>query len=357
MITDITVENYRLFEKLEVKGMTRVTLLVGQNNSGKSSLLEAIYLLVNGIGAHFALFDILNQRGEFADDFDNRSRYFKIRHLFRDHKLAKESQVKISATGSRSYGTLTIDTSKAGGERLANVTGPRGAALKVKYADKTIIVLTFNDELDVFELDANQNIRMEYGLTYFDSDLEHRFVTPFNFNVDDLSTLWDNIILTSKEDSILEAIQILEPNIQRLGFTGRRETPSDIIVKTKNYDSPLPISSMGGGMRQILTVAIALANCEGGTLLVDDIDTGLHHTALTNMWKVVIETAKKLDVQVFATTHNWDCVASLHEALKELGDDESGSMFRLDKQDNLTWVVPYDRRTLGIAVEHNVEVR
>ncbi|MCP4366668.1 MAG: ATP-binding protein, partial [Deltaproteobacteria bacterium] len=46
MLKDITIENYRLFEKFHLEGMTQINLLVGTNNSGKSSLLEAIYLLV-----------------------------------------------------------------------------------------------------------------------------------------------------------------------------------------------------------------------------------------------------------------------------------------------------------------------
>ncbi|HHC24806.1 MAG TPA: ATP-binding protein [Desulfobacterales bacterium] len=42
-------------------------------------------------------------------------------------------------------------------------------------------------------------------------------------------------------------------------------------------------------------------------LLIDEIDTGLHFTVMENMWRLITQTAKRLDVQVFATTHNSDC--------------------------------------------------
>ena len=61
MLRDITIENYRLFEEFHLEGMTRVNLLVGMNNSGKSSLLEAIYLLMNSENS-VALSEVLSKR-------------------------------------------------------------------------------------------------------------------------------------------------------------------------------------------------------------------------------------------------------------------------------------------------------
>jgi predicted ATPase len=61
----------------------------------------------------------------------------------------------------------------------------------------------------------------------------------------------------------------------------------------------------------MLAMAIAITHCKGGILLVDEIDTGLHYTVMAEMWKLIYNAAKELDVQVFATTHSYDCVYSL----------------------------------------------
>lgn len=57
----------------------------------------------------------------------------------------------------------------------------------------------------------------------------------------------------------------------------------------------------------MLGLALAIVNARNGFLLVDEIDTGLHFSAMYDMWKLIWKTAKRLNVQVFATTHNSDC--------------------------------------------------
>ena len=74
----------------------------------------------------------------------------------------------------------------------------------------------------------------------------------------------------------------------------------------------------------MLTLALSLASAKGGFLLIDEIETGLHYSVHRNMWRLVIETAKRLDVQVFATTHSKDCleaIARLHEELPDLAGE------------------------------------
>ena len=81
MLRDITVENYRLFEKFQLEGMTQVNLLVGVNNSGKSSLLEAIYLLVNSKDQG-ALFHILDNRFMIRSNVRSRADMSELSDLF-----------------------------------------------------------------------------------------------------------------------------------------------------------------------------------------------------------------------------------------------------------------------------------
>jgi AAA15 family ATPase/GTPase len=79
---------------------------------------------------------------------------------------------------------------------------------------------------------------------------------------------------------------------------------------------------MGDGMRRILTLAITEIVAEGGVLLVDEIDTGLYYRAQTNLWRLLIQTAQRLNVQIFATTHSWDCVKSFQQASEEVSELE-----------------------------------
>jgi AAA15 family ATPase/GTPase len=128
-------------------------------------------------------------------------------------------------------------------------------------------------------------------------------------------------------------------------------------LKVERGDDPVPLGSMGDGMYRIFALTLSLVSSENGVLLVDEIDTGLHYKALTKMWRLVIETAKKLNVQVFATTHSWDCLASFQAVLTEEKEETIGSVFRLERTNDRIGYVAYTGEELAVAVDHDIEVR
>lgn len=102
-------------------------------------------------------------------------------------------------------------------------------------------------------------------------------------------------------------------SIEKIAFLGREgpRSTGGVVVKLKNSDARLPIGSLGDGVRRLLSLSLAVISASGGYLMVDEIDTGLHHSVMENMWRMVITTSKRLNVQVFATTHSQDCINSL----------------------------------------------
>src|SRR6202034_3737992 len=86
---------------------------------------------------------------------------------------------------------------------------------------------------------------------------------------------------------------------------------SSIFVKCTGIDERIPIGSMGDGIWCLLGIALHLVATRNGVLLIDEIDTGLHYSVMETMWKLVLKTAERLDIQVFATTHSRDCYEAL----------------------------------------------
>ncbi|HFB99193.1 MAG TPA: hypothetical protein ENJ53_00170, partial [Phaeodactylibacter sp.] len=62
MIDKLNISNFMTFEKLEIPVLKRVNLIAGKNNSGKTSLLEAIRILASS-GENSVINDILKKRG------------------------------------------------------------------------------------------------------------------------------------------------------------------------------------------------------------------------------------------------------------------------------------------------------
>lgn len=105
------------------------------------------------------------------------------------------------------------------------------------------------------------------------------------------------------------------------------------------------------------TLAMSAVNVENGFLLIDEIDTGLYYEVQADMWRLILETAQRLDVQVFATTHSWDCVSAFQEALGNVKNSEIGKLFRLDMKYGKIRAVEYLAEDLKIALQQNIEVR
>ncbi|RMH72028.1 MAG: hypothetical protein D6680_20210, partial [Cyanobacteria bacterium J007] len=145
--------------------------------------------------------------------------------------------------------------------------------------------------------------------------------------------------------------------IERLSFTGHYRSTNGILLKLKGQDRPIPLGSMGDGMRRILNLVMSAVSVKNGYLLVDEIDTGLYYDVQTDMWRLIFAIAKQLNIQVFATTHSWDCVSAFSDALMEVEDSSIGQLLRLEWREDEIRAIDYSADRLANAVRQNIEVR
>ncbi len=136
----------------------------------------------------------------------------------------------------------------------------------------------------------------------------------------DVAEMWDDIALSPTEERIIESVRIIDPRIEGI----RTLQNGEIVTKVEDVERRLSLGNLGEGVARILLIALTVADSEGSTAMIDEIDTGLHFSVMEKMWRMVIETARKLDVQVFATTHSQDClegIARLYERYPEATKD------------------------------------
>lgn len=171
--------------------------------------------------------------------------------------------------------------------------------------------------------------------------------------------LFEKVVLTPEEDLVLEALRIIEPTIERIAPVSSEEYPGSrnrFAVRLSDRDQRVPIGSMGDGTWRMLGLALALVDARDGFLLVDEIDTGFHFSTMSNMWKLIWESAKKLNVQVFATTHNSDCWTSLATIANDENPSEDGiTIHRIEKGKSHSIV--FTEQQIVIAAERGIEVR
>jgi AAA15 family ATPase/GTPase len=78
---------------------------------------------------------------------------------------------------------------------------------------------------------------------------------------------------------------------------------------------------MGDGVLRILQLVLGIYPATNGILLIDEFENGLHFSIQEQLWKLIFELAKTLDIQVFATTHSWDCIEAFTHAAESTQDN------------------------------------
>lgn len=344
MIENLTVENYRSFKNYSLNGLKRVNLLTGYNNSGKSSLLEAVEILAAAGDPH-RLLRISERRNEHLVIIDERTKqslgdlnqFFHNRNIDNGIRLcAGEWQVQIEY-----HPPEKTDEEGFRVTRIGKIFDAE--SLEIPYGSDG----TF----------GSWNSRSRGGARSHDEAFcSVEYLGLREINDASLSFLWDRVLLSKSEREHIETLQILDPDIESVVYLSSEGRKGRIHLGKKGEMTRSPIGSHGEGMQRLLALSIYLATVKGGILLVDEIDTGLHYSVLADMWKLVIATAIKNDIQVFATTHSLDCLRGLNEACER--NPEFANEISLQTIDrNLPQSIDTDAEGLAASLSMGIEVR
>ncbi|MGB3851691.1 MAG: AAA family ATPase [Tunicatimonas sp.] len=369
MLPSLGIRNYRNLKSLDIERLARVNLVAGKNNSGKTSLLEAVSLYAAG-GLISRINEFLRIRGEFygkgspvghirwayASLFYNRKEGFSESDQVsigpcKDLPISSESltiqfaimvekliELDSSTSADRSFRREWRRLEE--GEPEPSI---RRIALYVQFLHKHPLVFFFNDA------EAGQSITPSYH--NFEGLSPCQFVRTYLD--EDNYTKWSKIALTSNEDYLLQALQIIEPKVTRFAYVEDDEQQKPIVLIDNERT---PLRSMGDGINRILTIILSLIHSENGYLLIDEFENGLHHTVQEDLWKMIFKLAKELNVQVFATTHSDDCVEAFENVLND-GNQNEGLFIRLEKQGEVIKSVLFDAKELQVATDHAIEIR
>ena len=346
MIESLKIKNFKNLNGLEIPKLSQINLIAGKNNVGKSTLLEAIAIYSNPS----QIIKILEERGEFSPFID-------------------KNEIEIINQNTNAFSSLFTDRNEEVSENNVIEISDKNNSLSIKFSysipdtyiediQKIIEITTQDLSKSILYLNLPTNSLFKRLDSNNNSNTIIRLSTKL-LNDIQIAQLFDKITLTEKEDNVIEALQIIEENIERLVFIGENPYRDRVpIVKLRGNNKRFPLKSMGDGINHILTIILALVNCENGYLLIDEIDNGLHYSVQEELWKVIFELSKKLNIQVFATTHSNDCINSFTEVLQESNNASIGSYYRIQKRKSgRIELVEYNAEELSSVSEHNIEIR
>ncbi len=359
------IYNYRCLENIEVSGLKRVNLFTGKNNTGKSTVLEALSLLA--VKGNFSwIKQLLEARGEI--------------NSYRDETVSVEHNIDILSSffSNRTVGFNEKDFFKIATEKeevlfrfirfIEEEVVERGEnGSEILIGKRKILSDDLGDDLVSFGLEVKLNGNSQ--IYHLDKHLFRRrysTVESINFhlinsrgdNIINSASLWDKITLSEKEEYVVDALKIIEPNISRLSFVGENNYRNSRypIVKLSTTKNIYPLKAMGDGINRILNLTLALVNSDGGYLFIDECENGLHHSVQEQLWEVIFEISEKLNIQVFATTHSNDSINSFAKVL-EHNEKLDGTLFRLERKGESVIANQFSKEEINVAANQGINLR
>ncbi|GHT48011.1 hypothetical protein FACS189440_10510 [Bacteroidia bacterium] len=335
MLNSLYIKNYRNLKELQIDSVDQINLITGKNNTGKSTILEAIAIYASK-GDIENLLAILKRRGELLEDDPNikNKKMLSFTSFFNDRKydFTKDEEIIISEIANRNY--------------VHSMKYEKDETLRIYFKN--------NSESKIYTID-------EPAYFYKDPKVKSdnfQLVTSSEINNSIGAVLFDKIVLTERENYIINALKIIEPGTERIAFINEEKSVKrKPVIKLSNVSDTIPLQSMGDGINRILTIILAAVNCENGFLLIDEFENGLHYTTQEQLWKIIFKLAKDLNIQVFATTHSNDCINSFSKVLNEENSNVSGILIRLDNKNGEIKAVEVEADILKIATEQFIDVR
>ncbi len=188
--------------------------------------------------------------------------------------------------------------------------------------------------------------------------IENYYIKATGIKNEKLIEFWDIVTLTPLEDEVIKALHLLLPKLNRIDFIGypngsKNRVP---VIRVSDEKERVPLKTFGEGMIRLLGLSLALVQCRDGMLFIDEIESGLHYSVLLDVWRLIFNTARELNVQVFATTHSSDCVKAFQRAAEE-DKKADGMLIRLVRKGDRIKAILFNEDELETVVENDIEVR
>jgi hypothetical protein len=371
-IGTIAIERFRAFHALTIEGLGRVNLITGRNNTGKSSILEALRILASN-ASPLVISNILHYREEDTGEPEEQGRPIEVEGLFQisalfngfPHLSESLEPIVISTNGSQRPVMLTLGVGWFSEERDPDGVRrlvPQETNLFGEPEGVPVLVVGIGNARRLFPLENFR--RGSYRPRSFRSEVgdEPRmactFVSPYGGErTATLGALWDKIALSDREKDVVEALRIIDPRISAVSMVGGEgvRQPRTAIVRSGNIPRPVPLRSFGDGLNRLFGIVLSLVNAKDGLLLIDEFENGMHHTVQLDVWRTVFGLAQKLDIQVFATSHSWDSVEAFQKAASEA--PEEGVLVRLSRKGENIIPTLFREDELAVATRDRIEVR
>ncbi|WP_284077443.1 AAA family ATPase [Herbaspirillum aquaticum] len=355
----LAVDNYRGLKKLKIDSLRRINIIGGLNGTGKSTLLEAVFLLLDRRNPIVLARPFMSRNLQMP--FPNGLHY-----VF--GSAGKTVPARISATVNNG---VHVEARLEIGElpSTMNYSSPVGGTGENSLPG--VLTTGNNDQVGLHlkfivggrEEEASCTIQNSAeGLGFNQYRLGNGPVTAgaFTSSANRINPVEDAqryslLVKERRQKEIVDALKIINPELD--SFLLLQEGNQPTLYATMKDGGMHLVSMLGGGFQSILSVVMLMMVTHNGVVLFDEVDSTIHFSKLKFFWCLISKLANQNNCQVLAVTHSRECISAAFtglESVKKLADLQ---YIRLENDDNETDAITYTGEELGEALAGNWEIR
>lgn len=332
----LQISGYRALQLVNLSQLGQVNIFVGDNNAGKTSILEAISILCNPLDP-FQWLEVSQRRlylgrslitfrpniealkwifsqkiGASNDEIYQAEILIEANGITPIHKLkAKLGEIYGSGVEKNNQKSFDKDISSPEEEVSSPEIDSVRAGLELEIA-----VNRTSEQLNLFPPEAEREIFQFWENERFVQRrrnkpiVKNATIFPSSSSSEPLGERLSRIILQEDgKNKVVELLRSFDDNILDIHILTPTPTPTIYIEHKELGFAPLYV--FGDGFKRTLIIALTVLTTDNGVLLVDEIETSIHVSALGSVFSWLIETCRRREIQLFVTTHSLEAIDAM----------------------------------------------
>ncbi|WQV88081.1 ATP/GTP-binding protein [Helicobacter pylori] len=358
MIQSVRIKNFKTFKDTQIDGFTKLNIITGGNNVGKSNLLEALYCLAG---------KSMHPCANLTEIYDNiRKEPLKTESknlMFYGLDTKEEIQIVITLDNNQTLDLqikfIASEDQKVIESQIIPTAEQTQMPSQLNFTLKKNNEEIYNDHLNIAEIPNQLGYKRQFknfdpnqlqkllpfeSAVIMPSDAAYRQV----YMIQAMRKILDDNQL---EKELNERLNQFDNNIQSISFN----TNNQLKLKVKNIKEKLPLSAFGDGLKKYLHIVSAFMADNAKTIYIDEVENGLHFSRMKLLLRCVIDfinNNKDGNLQVFMTTHNQEFIEILDQVIREKDFAHQTKLFCLEQYNGSIVAEPYYGENLEYYFEN-----
>lgn len=296
--SSIIVHSYKGLLNLSLSKLARVNLIAGLNNSGKTSLLEAIYLLARQ-NDFDGILEVIRRRGKIPEDH--------IQPQWLVEQIANE--IVVSGVFDNKPVDVSISVILESNASLDMSRYLKSVEIVSKFDNhnQESITRIFKDRDRDSQADSIKLLcKAIYSSPFFLNE-------PYHY-----SSFYYKSVRSKSLPRIFEFIkQEIVPTISDIRLVQELQR---FLVDDSRFVESLDLTSYGEGLQRIFFISLLFASAENGVVLIDEFENAIHADLISRFAPFIHKLAKEFNVQVFLTSHSKECIDAFVKNVPDVDD-------------------------------------